>query len=112
MTFHPVLNFNLDPEPLTSRQVASACRLSGARAASDTWGEKTAQILEALKAGPLSRQQLAAQTGIGITSICSCVDALVKSGEIVSNGDWVTVQGIPGRRPTRQERFKLSSESL
>jgi hypothetical protein len=106
MAFHPVFTFRIEPEVLPS--MAHACRVSGARAASDKWTEKQMRIVDALRChGPMSRQQIAAATGIPINAVCSLVNGLLNDDRIEPTGDVVIVRGVPGRRETRQTQFRV-----
>lgn len=82
---------------------------SGARSQTvRVWGEKTSALLQVLRnGGPMTRNELwAILRWPSISSVCSILDAAIRSGEVVSAGDY-DVQTWPNGRQTKRERFRV-----
>jgi hypothetical protein len=82
--------------PFSGRSpVARACSIRAAREAATDFGRKTNLVLDALRAEGargLTRHDLHDRTRIQGSSLCSIVDALVRCGLVVEQGERISGQ--------------------
>lgn len=79
---------------------------SGRQAVEPEWAERQRVVLDRLKQGPKSRQQLEALTPYPINSICSVIGALLKAGAIERTEDYDVHVDHKGRT-TKRETFQI-----
>ena len=82
--------------PFSGRSpVARACSIRAAREAASDFGRKTGLVLDALRAEGsrgLTRHDLYDRTRIQGSSLCSIIDALVRCGLVVEQGERISGQ--------------------
>ena len=82
--------------PFSGRSpVARACSIRAAREAATYRAEKTMRVLHVIRearAHGLTRHDLHDLTGYAISSLCSIVDALFRSGLVVEQGERISGQ--------------------
>ena len=86
-------------------QPASHASYTGSRVAVETWSERQSAILQLLRGGDKTRQELAGLSGYPLASVCSAVGALLKQGEIERTGEYDTAVFASGE--TKRERLRI-----
>jgi hypothetical protein len=106
MNTQPALDFCA---PIAGRSPrARHASWTGAQAQAEVWTKKQQAMLDALTGRALTRNELAEALGLPITSICSVLDALVRSGHVEGSGDYQVMTWADGKQ-TKRERFQRTT---